>query len=282
MAGAPVVGGGLFELRALLAADGQGPGAAGVEAAAGGGIGRAGQVAGELDLVAAHGFARHLGDGGEQGLGVGVLGVAVQVLLVGQLHHVAQVHDPDPVGDVLDHGQVVGDKDVAQAHGFLHGFEQVDDLGLDRHVQGGDRLVADDQLGGQDNGPGDADALALAAGKLVGVAVHVVQVQAGHLHYLADPVVPLGLGLVGVVDIDVLPDDVLDGHAGVEGGEGVLEDQLHLPAGLVELRPGQGGKILPVQEDLPGRGLDQAQDSLAHGALAAAGFADDADGLPVV
>ena len=45
-----------------------------------------------------------------------------------------------------------------------------------------DRLVADDELGPQGQGAGDADALALAAGELVRVAAGVVVFQA---HLLA-------------------------------------------------------------------------------------------------
>ena len=45
------------------------------------------------------------------------------------------------------------------------------DLRLDRDVEGRDRLVGDDELGREREGAGDADALALAAGELVGVAV---------------------------------------------------------------------------------------------------------------
>ncbi len=42
-----------------------------------------------------------------------------QGLLVGQLHDLAQVHDRDPMRDMLDHTQVVGDKEVRQAQLFL-------------------------------------------------------------------------------------------------------------------------------------------------------------------
>ena len=59
------------------------------------------------------------GDGGQQRLGIGVEGVAVQLSGAGDLHDVAQVHHPYAVGDVLDHGQVVGDKQIGQAHILL-------------------------------------------------------------------------------------------------------------------------------------------------------------------
>ncbi len=64
---------------------------------------------------------------------------------------------------------------------------QVEHLGPDGHVQGGDGLVGDDEVGLHDEGPGDADALALTAGELVGEAAGELGQQAhvaeglGHL-----------------------------------------------------------------------------------------------------
>ena len=97
---------------------------------------------------------------------------------VGRLDDFAQVHHRDAVGDVLDHGEVVGDEDERQVHFALQVEQQVDDLGLDGDVQGGHRLVADNELGLECDGPGDADALALAAGEFVGEAIRGGGVQA--------------------------------------------------------------------------------------------------------
>ena len=49
----------------------------------------------------------------------------------------------------------------------FHVTQQVEDLGLHRDVQRGDRLVADQQLRFAHQGAGDADPLALTAGELV-------------------------------------------------------------------------------------------------------------------
>jgi hypothetical protein len=68
---------------------------------------------------------------------------------------------------VADDAEVVADEEVGEAELGLQVLEQVDDLRLDRDVEGRDGLVADDELGPQGQGPGDADALALAAGELV-------------------------------------------------------------------------------------------------------------------
>src|SRR3546814_16553905 len=83
--------------------------------------------------------------------------------------------------------------------------QQGDDLRLDGDVEGGHRLVADDELRVEDQRAGDADALALAAGELVRIAVPVMRLatnvlphgddavrdlpvlrHAGNLHPLAD------------------------------------------------------------------------------------------------
>ena len=74
--------------------------------------------------------------------------------------------------------QVVGDEHVGQAELVLQLLEQVDDAGLDRHVERRHRLVEHDQLRLEGEGPGDADALALAAGELVRVPVGVLGRQA--------------------------------------------------------------------------------------------------------
>ena len=58
---------------------------------------------------------------------------------------------------------------IGQAALFLGVHEQVEDLGLDGHVQGGYGFVGHDEFRVHHQGPGQADALALAAGKFVGV-----------------------------------------------------------------------------------------------------------------
>ena len=53
----------------------------------------------------------------------------------------------------------------------LEVLHEVQDLGLDRDVERRDRLVGDDEPRVERERTGEADALALAAGELVGVAV---------------------------------------------------------------------------------------------------------------
>lgn len=76
------------------------------------------------------------GDGAEQGLGVGVAGVAVNGVGVGKLDDAAGVHDGDAIGNIFDDGEIVGDENVGEAELLLEVFEEVDDLSADGDVEG--------------------------------------------------------------------------------------------------------------------------------------------------
>jgi hypothetical protein len=88
--------------------------------------------------------------------------VVVDLLGRAELDDLPQVHDRDPVGDVTNDAEVVRDEDIREPELVLDVFEQVDDLCLDRDVEGRDRLVGDDQLRLQRQGAGNSDALALS------------------------------------------------------------------------------------------------------------------------
>ena len=65
---------------------------------------------------------------------------------------------------------------------------KIEHLRLDRNIQGGDRLIGDDQARVERKGARQADALPLPAGKFVRVAAHLGRVQADLLHQLGYPV----------------------------------------------------------------------------------------------
>jgi len=84
------------------------------------------------------------------------------------------------------HGQAVADEQHRQVQGCLQVGQQVQDLGLDRHVQRRHRHVADDHLRFEHECAGDGDPLALAAGQFRSVAVaHRVRVEALRAHRVA-------------------------------------------------------------------------------------------------
>ena len=145
---------------------------------------------------------------------------------------------------------------------LLQVLQKVDDLGLDGNVQGGHRFIAHDEPGLQDQGPRDADALALTAGKGVGIAAQKGPVQA---HLFGDPVhgaLDLLSAHAGVV-AQGLADDVEHRHPGVQGSVGVLKDHLDIPAGPLHHGAGRlqevDHPVLPgMKQHLAAGGVDAA------------------------
>jgi len=119
------------------------------------------------------------------------------------------------------------DEEISEMKALLELFQQVDDLSLDGDVQGGDGLVAHEEIRLESQSAGDANALALAAGELMGVAVgedRVAHDQAQRLFRLL-----LSLFAPGdPVDLHGLGDDLAHDHSWVQGGVGILEDEQHL------------------------------------------------------
>ena len=76
-----------------------------------------------------------------------MLGVVEDVVEVTLLDHPPGVHNQDPVGDLGDDAEVVGYQQRRQVSFAVEPFQEVEDLGLDRDVERGRRLVGDQHLG---------------------------------------------------------------------------------------------------------------------------------------
>jgi len=66
-----------------------------------------------------------------------------------QLDDATQIHDRDTITDMADHPEVVGNENISQVELILQLNEQIEDLSLDRHIQGRRRFIRNDQLGMQ-------------------------------------------------------------------------------------------------------------------------------------
>ncbi|SAJ34076.1 Uncharacterised protein [Enterobacter cloacae] len=204
--------------------------------------------------------------------------VLVELVRRPHLRRSAEVHHQDVVGDVADHRQVVRDEHVGGAELLLQVHEQVQYLGLDRHVEGRGRLVRHQHLGLQHHRPGQGDALALAAGEHVRVALVVLRPQADLAHHLLDLFAAF-LARERGVDQQRLGQLVADLLSRIERGVGVLEDHLHVAAQLPALVLAGALDLLPGDFQRAGGGfLDQGQGA-RQGRLAAAGLADHGEGL---
>ncbi len=119
-------------------------------------------------------------------------------------HHLAGVHDADVIGDLGDHGDVVGDVDDRHPQLGLDLLELLEDLVLDDHVEGGGRFVGDDQLGVARQRHGDGGPLSHSAGELVRVPVHHAGGQTDQFEQLSDPFPPFRFGHLGEVVVQRL------------------------------------------------------------------------------
>ena len=82
------------------------------------------------------------------------------------------------------------------------------------------------------------------------------------------------------VDVHRLTDDLADRHAWIERCVGILEDNLDFASDCLQLGRRSGREIYAGESDLASGWLFEPQDQSADGGLAAAGFADQAQGLP--
>ena len=83
------------------------------------------------------------------------------------VHHFPGVHHHDPFGGLRHHSEVVGDQENGHGKLLFQMSEQIQDLGLNRDIEGGGRFVGDEQPRVTTKGHGDHDPLSHPSGKLV-------------------------------------------------------------------------------------------------------------------
>ena len=108
------------------------------------------------------------GDGGEENLRVGMLGGGKDLFAGADFYDLSKMHDRHARRKIPDHGQVVGDEEISEVELFLQADQEVDDLRLDRNVEGGDGLVANNEIGIQGQCPRNPDPLPLPSAEFMG------------------------------------------------------------------------------------------------------------------
>src|SRR5712691_2128716 len=254
-----------------------GMGATRFEAAARRRVDGIGRIARQRRLLATA-VGVHRRHGTEQRARIGMPRAGVDALHGTQLDDLAEIHDEDAVADVLHAIEVMRDEDIGERKVALEIDEQVEHLNLDRLVERGNRLVEDDELRLERQGAGDIDALALAARKLVRIARgKQCRIEADHGEDFSRALP--GRRPADAVHARPIGDGVLDGAAGIERGIAVLEDHLHLSSQVAHVHVA-GRPDSPAREgDGAGIGRQQLDEKARRRRLAAARFADDAEGL---
>src|ERR687895_1913497 len=176
------------------------------------------------------------------------------------------------------HRKVVRHKQIGELEVVLEVVEQVDDLGLNRHVERRNRLVEHDQPRLQREGPRHPDPLPLAARELVREPVHVLLLEPDLAEQL--PNLRLHVLAVRTVEAQRHPDYLPHPLAGIERRERVLEHHLHLAPQGLHLPAARLRDVLAAEAQRAVRGVDEAHDRPRHRRLPAARLADQPDGLP--
>ena len=197
------------------------------------------------------------------------------------LYDIAKVHDRHLMGKGFNQSKVMADKADGNVLFPLQTGDKFNHRFLYGNVQRTGGFVHNDELRFQGNGTGDGHALPLTAGHVMGEPVRKI---AGKLYQFQQfPRLRIYLRRADSVKIQQrFADDLLDLHLGIKRCGGILEHHLDMLTVLVQLLSLHLRDILPVEEDFAFCGAVKPYQKTHEGTLAAAGFTDQAQGLPFI
>jgi hypothetical protein len=166
-------------------------------------------------------------EGGHQLLRVGMARPAEDLVDRPFLRDPAGVHDHDPVACLRDDRQVVRDEDQGQPELLAKVLEQLEDLGLDHHVERGRRLVADHDRRIARERHRDHRPLAHPTRELMRVCIAALARDPDELEQVARALAR-GLGCLAETLLDRLGDLVPDAAHRIKGIHRPLEDDADL------------------------------------------------------
>jgi len=164
----------------------------------------------------------------------------------------AGVHDTGSIRHLPNDAKVVGDEQHGHVEFLLQLFEQLQDLGLDGHVEGRCRLVGNQKVGFVGEGHGDHHALALAARELVRIGGEaLLGIADADFVQQVDDTFAGGAIRKPAVQFEDFTDLSLDGVQRIERGHGFLEDHGYgVAANTSQLAVFHGHRILVLEQDL--------------------------------
>ncbi len=249
--------------------------ATGVERAAGGLVRRARNLAFNHGLVGLQRrfFVGDDGNGRDQRAGVGMSGRIEQLSHRPDLDQAPEIEDADPGDEIAHQAEVMRNEEVSEAERAAEIVEEIDDLGLNRHVKRGRRLIEDDQLRLCGDRPRDGDALLLAARQFVRIAGGEI---GGQLHHVQEARnAPIDLGARQSARLERHRDRLTDRAARVERGARVLKDHLHGSVAAAPMR--LPGEIAAFEQNGAIARRREAHDHPRDRRLARAAFAGEAE-----
>ena len=222
-------------------------------------------------------------------LRIGVLRIGEHLLRPIVLLHLAVFHYIDVLREGTHDREVVGDHDHRHAVAGLEILDELQDLGLNRHVQRRRRFVGDEQIGAVGKRHGDHHALALAAGQLVRIGPEP-RLRFGDLHLLQQGRRSLRClpAAYPVVQMEDLADLLAHRIDRVQRRHRLLEDHRNpVAAQPALLLLAVVDDVLAVEGDVRSlrhrrAGAQEPHDSARRHRLAGTGFAHQRDRLALV
>jgi hypothetical protein len=147
-----------------------------------------------------------------------------------KLNDTTEVHDSNPVAHVLYNGQIVRDEEVGEIQFLLQLVQEIDHLGLHGNVECRHRFVADDEFRFHGKGSGDPDPLSLSTAELVRITPEMFGPQAHELQEFGGAAFSVRRPSTKAMHLERLVEHPPDSHSGVQGGVGVLKDDLRTTA----------------------------------------------------
>ena len=207
-------------------------------------------------------------------------GAVVQRFGVRDLADMASVEDADAVRYRAHDAHIVRDEETGELLFLLQGVQQMEDLGLDRDVEGRDGLVADQELRLRGQRAGDAHALALPSGELAGIAKDRLPRQSDAFEQFHGEIETAASGLGDPECLQRLQQAGMYGDVGVQRGGGILEDHADVPHRVPPFPPTQVVQVpSPVEHGPPAWAQGAVQDP-AQGALPAPRLAHQRQRFP--
>ena len=222
------------------------------------------------------------GDRLQQSDGVGVGGTVEDVVRRADLDDAAGIHHGDAMSQARDDAEIVADPHERHAELLRQALDLRQDLRLDGHVEGGRRLVGDDQFGTVQKRDGDRHALPHAAGELmrIGGEALVRRGDADHAERIARalPARPGGCTFSCARTVSTICVSMLrTGLRVIIGSWKIIA--IRRPRSLRISLGGKPDEILALEQDAPARHparrIDEPEDREAGDRLARSGFADE-------
>src|SRR6516165_317667 len=211
-----------------------------------------------------------------------MLGRGEDAFLRSELDDLAEIHDCNPMGHVLDNSEIMADEEERKAELALQILQQVHDLRLDGNIERRDRLVAHDEVGFSRERARNGDALALSAGEFMRPARLGLVRQSHSFQQQVDPRFHVGGRFRQLEVANRLGEQIAHAHAWIEARNRILEHDLHAPPQRPQRVRRHIVDARSIQHHLPRGDVEQPEDGAADRGLAATGLADQGQRLPLV